>query len=185
MLGHTQVIDMSEVVLITGGARSGKSRHALEMAGRRERGRVYIATAEPFDDDMRSRIREHRLERGGSFETVEAPLDLTGALGSIPGNTEVAVVDCLTVWLGNLVHHRGEDEDSFPEVNAFLKTLDRPPCDLVLVTNEVGMGVIPESRLARRFRDSLGRLNQEVARRADRVVLMASGLPIAIKGEER
>ncbi len=185
MLGHTQVIDMSEVVLITGGARSGKSRHALEMAGRRAGEKVYIATAEPFDDGMRARIREHRRERGDSFETLEAPLDLAGALGKIPGNTGVAVVDCLTVWLGNLMHHRGKDKDSYPEVIAFLETLDRPPCDLVLVTNEVGMGVIPESKLARRFRDALGRLNQEVARRADQVVLMASGLPIVIKGEER
>ena len=178
---------MGKVVLITGGARSGKSRYAMELAGGHEGGRVYIATAEPVDADMRGRIEKHKEERGEMFTTIEEPLDLAGALGSVPEGAGVAVVDCLTVWLGNLMHHHceGEGEGELPGVAEFLEILGAPPCDLILVTNEVGMGIIPENRLARSYRDTLGRLNQEVARRAGQVVLMVSGLPVAIKGDVR
>jgi adenosylcobinamide kinase/adenosylcobinamide-phosphate guanylyltransferase len=114
-------------------------------------------------------------------------VDLAGALGRLPAATEVAVADCLTVWLGNLVHQRGDEAfggrlDDLPEVGAFLAALAHPPCALVLVSNEVGMGIIAENLLARRFTDLLGRLNQEIAARAQRVVLMVSGLPLVLKG---
>ena len=175
---------MSKISLITGGARSGKSRCALEWAGRCTGGRTFIATAEPFDDEMRVRIQKHRLERGEAFETIEEPMDLAGALRSIPDTCEVAVVDCLTVWLGNLMHRSGGKAGPFPEVSEFLAHLGNLSFDLILVTNEVGMGIIPENPLARRFRDELGRLNQEVVARAGRVVLMVGGLPLQVKGAE-
>jgi adenosylcobinamide kinase / adenosylcobinamide-phosphate guanylyltransferase len=174
------------LTLISGGARSGKSRYALELSARSGRA-AFIATAEPFDDEMRDRIQRHREEREGRYFTVEEPVDLAGALDRLPAGTEIAVVDCLTVWLGNLIHRRGDgalsgDPEDFAEVAALLAALDRPPCPLILVTNEVGLGVIPGNALARTFIDLAGRLNQRVAARAQRVVFMISGLPLALKG---
>lgn len=180
---------MSRVILVTGGARSGKSRHALALALARPGPRAFVATAEPMDDEMRSRIECHRRERGSDFATVEVPRDLAGALGRLPAGTSVALVDCLTVWLGNLMARPGAAAcgagAELPEVAAFLDALGRPPCDLVVVTNEVGLGIVPDNALAREFRDRAGRLNQAVAARADEVVLVVSGIPMVIKGERR
>jgi adenosylcobinamide kinase/adenosylcobinamide-phosphate guanylyltransferase len=174
---------MSRVVLITGGARSGKSRHALTLAaGARRKG--FIATAAPTDEEMRLRIARHRAERGEDFDTVEETTDLAGAVRSLGPDHDIIVVDCLTVWLGNLSHHRGMD-DPFPEVKAFLNILREPPCELIIVTNELGMGLVPGGELGRWFRDLAGQVNQAVARIADRVILMVCGVPVTIKEEER
>ncbi len=175
------------ITFITGGARSGKSRFALSLAAGSGQ-RAFIATAESLDGEMEDRIRRHREERAERYLTVEEPVDLAGGLGRLPAATEVAVVDCLTIWLGNLVHRHGGESfagglDDLPEVGAFLAALATPPCALVLVSNEVGMGIIADNPLARRFTDLIGRLNQEVAARAQRVVLMVSGLPLVLKGE--
>ena len=171
-----------KLILITGGARSGKSRHALDMAAS-YRDRAFLATAEPVDEEMRERIARHRRERGEGFLTVEAPIDLADALRSLPANVEVAVIDCLTVWLGNLMHRRGTGADrTIPEIEAFLEVLGEPPCDLIVVSNEVGMGIVPDNALARGFRDLAGGLNQDFARIADRLVLVISGTPITVKG---
>ena len=171
---------MAGVTMLTGGARSGKSRRALELARARAGRKAFIATAEVTDEEMRERIARHRAARGGEFLTVEAPLDLAGALRGLPADVEVAVVDCLTVWLGNLFHGRGEAGE-FPEIGEFLTILDDPPCELVVVTNELGMGIVPHNALARRFREVAGRLNQEVAGRAVHVELLVSGLPAVLK----
>lgn len=176
------------LTLVTGGARSGKSRYALGLSEPYARP-AFVATAEPFDDEMRARIERHRQERDGRWLVIEEPIDLAGALQRLPAGTEIAVVECLTSWLGNLVHQHGEgtvlsqDPGDLTEVAAFLAALDRPPCPLVLVTNEVGLGIVPENALARTFTDLTGRLNQAVAARAERVVFMVSGLPLALKGE--
>jgi len=164
------------LTFITGGARSGKSRYALDLVGGYARP-AFIATAEPFDDEMRDRIRRHREEREERFFTIEEPLDLAGALRRLPPGTDIAVVDCLTVWLGNLLHRGLEGE-----VEAFLEVLSDVPCPLVVVSNEVGFGGIAMSPLGREFADRLGRLNQEVAARADRAVMIVSGLPLVLKG---
>jgi adenosylcobinamide kinase/adenosylcobinamide-phosphate guanylyltransferase len=176
-------------ILITGAARSGKSRHALELAAAWPR-RAYVATAEAVDAEMAERIRRHRDERGAGFVTVEEPLDPAAALGRLPAGTDVAVVDCLTVWLGNLVHRRAgatalRHPEDLPEVAAFLRRLDDPPCRLVVVTNEVGWGVVPENPLARSFRDLAGRVNEAVAKRCERVVLMVCGRPLELAGGRR
>jgi adenosylcobinamide kinase / adenosylcobinamide-phosphate guanylyltransferase len=184
------------VTLVTGGARSGKSRFALALAEETASSRVYVATAEPLDDEMRRRIERHRAERGEGWSTVEEPVDLGGALAALPAGAEFAVVDCLTVWLGNLLHRRGSQEGgpladlprrpdladpaAFPEIAALLALLDAPPCPLVLVTNEVGWGIVPDNPLARAFRDLAGRVNEEAARRAERVVLMVAGRPLEL-----
>jgi adenosylcobinamide kinase/adenosylcobinamide-phosphate guanylyltransferase len=176
---------MAEITLITGGVRSGKSRYALALAKDIPGVRAFIATAEPFDDGMRERIRKHREERGNAFVTIEEPLDLRRAVESVPAEAAVAVVDCLTVWLGNLMHHRNAGPGDCPEIDAFLDLLDNPPCSLVIVSNEVGMGIMPPNDMARLFQDLSGRLNQETARRADHVILMVSGVPVVVKGGAR
>jgi len=171
------------VTLLTGGARSGKSRRALELARARHGGKVFIATAEVTDDEMRERIDRHQGERGADFATIEEPVDLARAVKGLTVETGVAVIDCMTVWLGNLMHRHGLEADDYPEVAAFLEALESPPCDILVVTNELGMGTVPANAMARKFRDIAGRLNQTLAARADRVLLMVSGLPLALKGE--
>jgi len=174
---------MNRVTLVTGGARSGKSAHALSLALRREGKRAFIATAEAFDDEMRERIETHRRERGGAFLTAEEPLDPARALRSLPGDVTVALVDCLTVWLGNLMHRDGAVDDTCPQVVSLMEFLKDPPFGLVIVTNEVGMGIVPQNDAARRFRDLAGRVNRESAALADEVILMVCGIPVTVKGE--
>ncbi len=169
------------LILLTGGARSGKSRRALDLAAPYG-SKAFVATAEPVDAEMRERIARHRAERGDSFLTVEAPIDLAGALHSLPANVEVAIVDCLTVWLGNLMHRGTPADRAFPEIETLVHGLETRRCDLIVVSNEVGMGIVPDNPLARRFRDLAGRLNQDVARLADRLELMVAGVPMTVRG---
>jgi len=175
-------MSVNKVTLIVGGGRSGKSTQALHLAQSHAGKKVFIATAEAFDDEMRLRISKHQSERGDNFQTVEEPLDPARALAELPKDTEVAVVDCLTVWLGNLMHMHGVSGD-YPEVNRLLQALKVPSCEIILVTNEVGMGIIPDNEMSRTFRDLAGRLNQNIAAVADRVLLMVCGLPVVVKGE--
>ena len=165
------------ITFITGGARSGKSRYALGIAAGSERP-VFIATAEPFDAEMEDRIRRHREERDSRFFTIEEPVDLAGALRRIPPGTDIAILDCLTVWLGNLLHRGDADR----EMERFLSALADLPCPIVVVSNEVGLGGIALTPMGRTFTDLLGRLNQEVAARSERAVMMVSGLPLVLKG---
>ena len=170
------------ITFVTGGARSGKSDFALKMAlADTSRPAAFIATAEAFDDEMRLRIDRHRKGRPETMPTIEAPIDLAGALRRLPGHAGLALVDCLTVWMGNLMHHLGPDRESYPPVDELLALLEDPPCDLIFVTNEVGMGIVPEHPMARRFRDHAGHLNRAVAARADRAFFLVSGIPMRIK----
>ena len=173
---------MKKITFVTGGGRSGKSRHALSLAQGYQGRRAFVATAEPFDDEMRLRIRKHKEERDDSFITIEEPLELGSTLESLSVDVEVAVVDCLTVWLGNLMHSRENEDDEYPEVTRFLDILLEPPCHLIVVSNEVGMGIVPHNGMARRFRDLAGWVNQQVAERAGCVILMVSGIPVSVKG---
>ena len=187
------------LTLVLGGARSGKSAYAESLFGG-SGGAVYVATAEAIDDEMRDRIARHRARRGDRWTTVEAPLDLAGALrahGWSPARGQESdegggtlhahgrsgrpgvLVDCLTVWLGNLMH-AGRDVDR--EAGRLLESLAAPGAPpAVLVANEVGLGVVPDNPMARAFRDHAGRLNQALAGRADRVVLVTAGLPLVLK----
>jgi adenosylcobinamide kinase / adenosylcobinamide-phosphate guanylyltransferase len=171
---------MSRTTLVLGGARSGKSAYAQAAAetaaAARGEALVFIATAHALDEEMNERISRHRADRDHRWTTVEAPLDLAGALASL-GETQVGVVDCLTLWLSNCL--LAETLDA--QVPALLQTLPRCAATLWLVSNEVGWGVVPDNALARRFRDEAGRLNQAVAAIADRVVLVAAGLPLTLK----
>ncbi len=161
------------ITLVGGGARSGKSRYALELA-RKTGGRLgFVATAEARDEEMRSRIEAHQAERGPEFSTIEAPLDLATAY-AMP--YDVCVVDCLTLWCSNLLF---AERDIATETNAMLSAAkDR---DVILVTNEVGCGIVPDNALARRFRDEAGRMNQRCAEAADTIYWMVFGVPLKIK----
>jgi adenosylcobinamide kinase/adenosylcobinamide-phosphate guanylyltransferase len=172
---------MRRITLITGGARCGKSRHALSLARELPCPRAFIATAEPFDEEMRRRIEHHRQERASDFTTYEEFMDPGTVLEQLPPDMHVAILDCVTVWLGNLMHRKPKASGSYEEINHLLRVLDQPPCDFIIVTNEVGMGIVPHNDLARSFRDMAGTLNQQVAAKADRVIFMVSGCPLVVK----
>ena len=175
---------MAEVTLITGGARSGKSSFALDLALKGYSQRTFIATAVAVDEEMKERIVLHQRQRGDAFQNVEEPIRLSDAILSASGQSEVAVVDCLTVWLGNLYHHYNEGEASIlADITGLLTALDKTACDLILVTNEVGWGIVPERPLGRVFRDMAGFMNRQVAQRAQHVYLLCCGIPLALKGE--
>ena len=164
------------LTLVLGGARSGKSAYAESLFT--ESGAVYIATAEAIDDEMRERIARHHERRDDRWTTVEAPVDLGGALRAHARSGPGVLVDCLTVWLGNLMH-AGHDTDH--EAQTLVESLAGLEGPIVFVANEVGLGVVPDNPMARAFRDHAGRLNQALAARADRVVLVTAGIPLAIK----
>lgn len=167
------------LTLVLGGARSGKSRYAEDLVKAAPAPWVYLATAQAFDDEMASRIRRHRADRGPGWTTVEEPLDLVGALmrHTAPGTS--VLVDCLTLWVSNLM---GTGRDVSMACTAFADTLERLKGNVVLVSNEVGMGIVPDNPMAREFRDHVGRLHQMVAARSRRVVLVVAGLPMNVKG---
>jgi adenosylcobinamide kinase / adenosylcobinamide-phosphate guanylyltransferase len=170
------------VTLVLGGVRSGKSRYAQQLA-EQSRHVVFVATATISDDEMRTKIQRHREERPKDWLTVEEPLELAKVLAEHDLDSEVIVVDCLTIFAANLLEAEGEDTDAVESrVEALCVALQSVRCPVVVVSNEVGSGIVPEYPLGRRYRDLLGEINQRVARVANDVVLMVAGLPLALKG---
>lgn len=165
------------VTLLLGGARSGKSRRAQQLAEAAAPTRSFIATAEPLDDEMAARIAQHQADRGQGWTTREAPLALVEALQQTVQPGHVVLVDCLTLWLSNLMHH---DRNIDEETRRLLEALKLPGA-LILVSNEVGLGLVPDTPLGRSFRDRQGRLNQAVAEASDRVEFVAAGLSLVLK----
>lgn len=166
--------------LVLGGARSGKSRHAEELVLGSGLEPHYVATGSAGDDEMAERIAHHRARRGPTWTTQEEPLDLPGALHTAAAPERAVLVDCLTLWLSNLMF---ADRDVEAESGALCRLLARLPGPVVLVSNEVGLGLVPETPLGRRFRDAQGRLNQAVAAAVPRVVFVAAGLPLILKSQ--
>jgi adenosylcobinamide kinase/adenosylcobinamide-phosphate guanylyltransferase len=165
------------IVLITGGARSGKSRRA-EARARAFPGRpVYIATAEALDEEMAERIARHRARRGNEWTEREVPLDLVQALNETDGGG-ARLVDCLTLWLSNLIHSR---RDWSQAVSELAGGLSRQRSSVIMVTNEVGLGIVPDNALARAYRDAAGIMNQTMAEVADEVEFVVAGLPMKLK----
>jgi adenosyl cobinamide kinase/adenosyl cobinamide phosphate guanylyltransferase len=162
------------LTLLIGGVRSGKSSLAVRMGERQSAPVTFIATAEPFDDDLAHRIQRHRAERPSHWTTVECPVHLAAAIVGVPAH-HFLVVDCLTVWLGNLFAH-----EVIPAFDAVVEALAHRTGDTVVVTNEVGMGVHPETALGRTYRDELGRLNQSIASLADTTLLMVAGRAVRL-----
>jgi len=171
---------VSELILVGGGARSGKSAFALALARSLGPRRAFVATAEARDGEMRERIARHREERGAEFSTVEEPLELARAVSALRG-VDVAVIDCLTLWLSNLLLRGDPPAEIASRVERLLGALATAPFRSILVTNEVGMGVVPESALGRAFRDVAGRAHQVLAARADRLYLAALGTVLRIR----
>lgn len=170
------------VELVLGGARSGKTALALARAEASGLAPVMVATAQAFDAEMEARIAAHRAERDGRWTTVEETRDLLGVLSREAGPERILMVDCLTLWLSNLLLAGAEVEAAIDALVVGLSGLAGP---VILVSNEVGLGIVPENALARRFRDLQGRLNRLVAAAADRVTFVAAGLPLVLKGGER
>lgn len=173
------------IVLVLGGVRSGKSAYAetralaLRKAPKRA---LYLATAEPGDGEMTARIAAHRARRGSAWATIEEPRDLAGAIATHAAPGAPILVDCLTLWLSNLMHGRADIDAETEKLCAALARVKGP---VVLVSNEVGLGIVPDNGLAREFRDHAGRLHQRVAQVARDVVFVAAGLPLALKGKTK
>ena len=165
-------------MLVLGGARSGKSRYAQGLAEASGGRLVFIATAQAFDDEMTDRIRRHQADRDGRWTTVETSVDLAGAIAAADGGDAVVLVDCLTLWASNLL--LGE-EDAEARLAQLLAALERARGQVLLVANEVGLGIVPDNALARAFRDLAGTINQRVAAVADRVHMTVAGIPIIVK----
>lgn len=163
--------------LVLGGARSGKSRHALRLASALPAPHVFVATAQAYDTEMEERIARHRAERDAVWRTIEAPLDLVHAIGAAGAAT--LLIDCCTLWLSNTMLAGRDVEAAAGEM---IDSLARSPANIVLVSNEVGTGIVPETPLGRRFRDEQGRLNQRLAECCDTVELVVAGLPLRLKG---
>jgi adenosylcobinamide kinase / adenosylcobinamide-phosphate guanylyltransferase len=180
---HARVSSLPPVCLVLGGARSGKSTHAEKLAtgslhGAPPQPAVYIATAQAGDVEMATRIMAHRARRGAGWTTIEEPLKLAEALETAAAHGRPVLVDCLTLWLSNLMQ-AGADLDE--AADDLVRTLEGYAVPVVFVSNEVGLGIVPDTPLGRAFRDAQGRLNMRMADRADRVVLMAAGLPLIMK----
>jgi len=176
---------VAKATFVLGGCRSGKSRYALETAQSIAADRrIFIATAVAFDDEMRERVTRHQAERGPEWATIEAPLQLPEAIATQGRRAEnVVLVDCLTFWINNLLMESAEPPEAQARIPQLVAAIGNARCPLILVSNEVGAGIVPENRLARSFRDIVGSMNQAVAACAAQVVWVVAGIPVPVKHE--
>ena len=172
-------MNKGRIILVLGGARSGKSVFAETLVDQSGLLKCYLATAQVYDDEMRSRVDEHKLRRGPEWELAEEPLELCGALAQVASKDMAVLVDCLTLWVTNLMM---AGRDQALEADALASSLRTLPGTIVLVSNEVGQGIVPENAMARAFRDHAGLLHQKVAAVADEVYFVTAGLPQKLKG---
>ncbi|MDY6906260.1 MAG: bifunctional adenosylcobinamide kinase/adenosylcobinamide-phosphate guanylyltransferase [Thermodesulfobacteriota bacterium] len=175
---------MKEVVLVTGGCRSGKSNFALDLANTRYNGKKYFfATCVPADEEMHDRVRRHQQDRGNDWQTVECPVDIAGALAQVDDDAGVVLIDCLTLWVTNLLETANTQDAMAAQADILCRAITEAPCSVIMVTNEVGCGIVPENSLARMFRDFVGLVNQRMSACSDRVVWMVAGNPVMVKGD--
>ena len=174
---------MNETVFVLGGCRSGKSSYALETAQKFSGNKkVFIATCVPRDDEMQLRVARHQQERSRHWHTVEAPLHLSEAIVEAGGKASVLIVDCLTLWVNNLLMENYDSEQILDQVQSLTRAVSSATGPVILVSNEVGTGIVPDNKLARLYRDLVGSTNQAVAACADQVVWTVAGIPVTIKG---
>jgi adenosylcobinamide kinase/adenosylcobinamide-phosphate guanylyltransferase len=165
---------------IIGGCRSGKSRYALALAEKiADDNRIFIATCIPQDDEMKKRVSRHQRERGKGWDAFEAPVELPEAILEQSKNAEVVLVDCLTLWISNLFM---ESEDPDVKTGRLTDAVHKAECPVIIVSNEVGTGIVPKNALARKYRDAVGLANQKVASKVKEVIWMVAGIPVKIKG---
>jgi len=172
---------MKKAILLLGGARSGKSRYALELA-RGFRKKILVATLEGKDAEMRRRIRQHQRERGPGWQVIEAPLELARALARAQAAAELVVVDCITLWLSNLLLAGRSEKQIRAEAKNLCRLLKKARGRVIVISNEVGSGIVPDNRLSRDYRDLLGEINQMLAEYSDEVYLLLAGIPVRFKG---
>ncbi|MBI3811017.1 MAG: bifunctional adenosylcobinamide kinase/adenosylcobinamide-phosphate guanylyltransferase [Nitrospirae bacterium] len=175
---------MNRLTLILGGARSGKSRFAMEHGKTSGVSKYYIATAQALDAEMIRRIKEHRRQRPSDWTTIEEPLNLSEALQSVQGKADIAVIDCLTLWLSNLlIKTNGDEKKMEAEIDRFIRVATRLDLSVVAVSNEVGLGIVPADPMSRLFRDMAGILHQRFAEACHEVYWMTAGIAVKIKGD--
>ena len=172
---------MNKIIFILGGARSGKSSYAIRLAKEVGKQAAFIATCLPLDEEMKERINLHKKGRPSAWRTFEEPEDIAAVLMKIGANFKIVIIDCLTLWLSNLISAGLDDNAIEDRAGKIFKALKAMQCKSIIVSNEVGLGIIPSNPLARRFRDLAGRINQLAAGQADEVVLMQAGIPVKIK----
>ncbi len=170
-----------ELVLVLGGARSGKSSWALRYTREHYNSRIFLATAEVLDEEMAERVRLHRESRGPGWKVVEEPLKIAEALEIACEGADAVIIDCMTVWLSNVLLKMGEEHVAACQ-DQLMRAFSGRDSAIIVVANEVGTGIVPVHALGRKFRDLAGLLNQKIAAKADRVVLMVAGLPMCLKG---
>jgi adenosylcobinamide kinase/adenosylcobinamide-phosphate guanylyltransferase len=176
---------MKKFIFILGGARSGKSRYAVELAKKLTKKVVFIATASPLDREMKKRIELHKISRPRHWRLLEEDKDVSSILSKLKGKYEVVLIDCLGLLISNLLASNFEDKEIERRMKKLINTILKINLTTILVSNEVGSGIVPGNLLARRFRDLLGLSNQMIAKKADEVIFMQSGIPIIIKGEQK
>jgi adenosylcobinamide kinase/adenosylcobinamide-phosphate guanylyltransferase len=173
----------SRLILVIGGARSGKSSFAQKLAHEEEGRKVFIATAQAGDDEMKLRIENHRRERPDSWHTIEEPCRLLQALDGCVGTCEVVLIDCIGLWISNLLLADATEREILEDVDAVLARCRTSGTCVIMVSNETGMGIVPDNKLSRLFRDVLGKANQELASAADEVFIIVAGIPLQLKGK--
>ncbi|MEA3414793.1 MAG: bifunctional adenosylcobinamide kinase/adenosylcobinamide-phosphate guanylyltransferase [Thermodesulfobacteriota bacterium] len=173
---------MREIIFILGGCRSGKSRHALKLAEDIPcRKKVFIATCLPFDEEMKKRIERHQRERERTWTTIEVPVLLPEAIDKNSQKSDLILVDCLTLWISNLLLENDDQKKLAGHVDRLIKSFENALCPIIMVSNEVGAGIVPETRLGRLFRDVAGFANQKIAACSNAVIWMVAGIPVKIK----
>ena len=172
---------MKETILVIGGCRSGKSSHALNLANQIPGHKIFIATCKPHDKEMEERVLLHKKQRSLTWTTLEVPVHLPEEISKNSQKENVILVDCLTLWISNLMLENNNQENMDGPIRKLVRSLEEAPCPIILVSNEVGTGIVPENRLARRFRDIAGFTNQNVAACANKVIWMVAGIPVGVK----
>ncbi len=173
-----------KIILITGGCRSGKSRFALDYANQHFSRKLYLATCEALDEEMAHRIAHHKKMRSPEWQTIEEPVEIVDKIRRYGDGTDVILLDCITLWLSNLLMRQKENPEIISETDRLIETIKQSLASFILVTNEVGMGIVPADPLSRRFRDLSGMANQTIAGAADTAIFMLSGIPTFLKGKD-
>lgn len=182
MKNRKDMTAMKKNTLVLGGCRSGKSRHALDMANRVPGpNKRFIATSVPTDHEMELRVKNHQKERGNDWETLEVPLDLPETIDRASLSSDIILVDCLTLWVSNMMMARYCLKDIVSMTHKLTQSLDQSHCPVILVSNEVGSGIVPGDQLSRQFRDAAGLVNQTTAASVETVILSVAGIPVTIK----
>jgi adenosylcobinamide kinase/adenosylcobinamide-phosphate guanylyltransferase len=173
---------VKEIIFVLGGCRSGKSSYALQIAEKVSGDRkIFIATCVPQDDEMKQRVARHQRERSQNWVAVEEPLNLPEAILKNSPRADVILIDCLTLWVSNLLMKTDDEKKLADIISQLIDALEKATCPIVLVSNEVGTGIVPENKLARQYRDIIGLANQAVAKTAGKVIWMVAGIPVNIK----